>query len=494
MIPRYADPRIDDLFTDPAKVLRWQGVELAVIKARCNLGMLPSKVHASIAAALEANPCDIPWWLEREQTTQHDLVAFIDERLRFIPIELQAHFHEHMTSYDTEDAAFSRALLDASAYVSADLAAFISLLRELADRYRYVVMLERTHGQGAKLRSFGGRVLTWLAPLLETQKRLDEAAESCRYSRISGAVGNYGGGLTPEIEREALTILGLVPFYGATQILPRIVHAPLVHTLRSVAEVLGQIALDFRLGARSGKPLWHEPFGKGQKGSSAMPHKKNTIKTEQMEGMLALVRGTAETIMQSVQTWEGRAINQSCVERVAWLNLFHEVLRMISVMHNVLVGMVVYPDHMMQEIQNSCGTYASDEAKNFLADQCGKSGVEFETAYRILQLASWNVLSPTLYWMTVRENPAVSPEDADSLILKFMPERDSMASIRDVIADARLATHPELDATAEQVDDWNKLLQQIFEGAAVRTEWEQLFKPSFLLRSEGYLFDQVLAA
>ncbi|OGF93138.1 hypothetical protein A3G54_03165 [Candidatus Giovannonibacteria bacterium RIFCSPLOWO2_12_FULL_44_15] len=494
MITRYADPRVDAISCDEAKVKRWQDSELAVIEARVNLNLAPRNVFETTKAILEANPCDIGWWLRREKETQHDLTAFIDERLRYIPPEMQAEWHKDMTSYDTEDAAFALALLQFAAIVSEDLEKLIGLMKGFALRERYTLMLERTHGQWAKLRSFGGRILTWLAPLLFAHEQLKRAAANCRQSRISGAIGNYGGGLSPEIEFEALRILGLTPFYGATQILPRIVQAPLAQSVRLVGEALGQIAVDFRLGARSGKSLWHEPFAKEQKGSSAMPHKKNTIGTEQIDGMLDLLSGSEASVLRSIQTWEARAIEQSCVERVAWPDLFHEILRMISVMHRVLGGMVIYRDHMLQEIQDSRETYASDEEKNFLALECGKRGIEFETAYRIVQLASFCAFKPTEYWAKVRETrPSFDLREADELLQESYnaPFKQSLG-IKEIIKKGKLFRVEGLKATEKDVASWNVFLSEIFSGADTRARWDALFNPSYLLKGEGFLFSKIL--
>src|SRR3990170_3627799 len=263
--------------------------------------------------------------------------------------------------------------------------------------------------------------------------------------------------------------------------------ASLAQSVRLVGEALGQIAVDFRLGARSGKSLWHEPFAKEQKGSSAMPHKKNTIGTEQIDGMLDLLSGSEASVLRSIQTWEARAIEQSCVERVAWPDLFHEILRMISVMHRVLGGMVIYRDHMLQEIQDSRETYASDEAKNFLALECGKRGIEFETAYRIVQLASFCAFKPTEYWAKVRETrPSFDLREADELLQESYnaPFKQSLG-IKEIIKKGKLFRVEGLKATEKDVASWNVFLSEIFSGADTRARWDALFNPSYLLKGEG---------
>ncbi len=465
MIPRYSDKRITALFSDDAKVARWDCVELAVIKARASLGLIDRHVYDAVVAALSAHPCDIEWWHAREEETKHDLAAYVDERMRRIPVEHQHAFHQDMTSYDTEDSAFILALITATDIVLAEGETLLEALLEQAEQHMDTAMLERTHGQWAKLRTFGGRILTWYAPLKQCMERLKRERDECVYSRISGAIGNYGGGMTPDIEREALSVLGLRPFYGATQILSRVTLLPLVHALGNTAEAIAQIAMDFRLGARSGMTLWHEPFGAKQKGSSAMPHKKNPINTEQMGGMLNLARGYVQSIVLSSQTWEGRAIEQSCVERVAVPDLFHVLLRMTSVMRKVIAGMVVYDHTMFEEIRMSRGTYASDEAKNFLAAECGKKGVPFEVAYRIIQLAAFNAFAPT---------------------------SGPVRSIDHIILSGTLRINPALDATSGDVATWNKMLLSIFGQKSVHEQWKDLFNPSNLLKHERFLFEQVV--
>ena len=170
MIPRYADTRIAAIWTDEAKLARWDEVELSVLEARLLLGVLPEADYNIIRCALKSNPADIRWWLERENVVRHDLSAYIDERRRHLPPELQYRFHQHMTSFDTEEAAFARALGDSGAIVAEGLLKIFATLHALAQRYRFTPLLDRTHGQWAKLRTFGGRVLTWHQELALAQQ------------------------------------------------------------------------------------------------------------------------------------------------------------------------------------------------------------------------------------------------------------------------------------------------------------------------------------
>jgi adenylosuccinate lyase len=492
MIPRYADSRITQIFSDEAKLGRWQKVELAVIEARVKLGLVSEDVYRAIADTLLGMPFDVAWWLQRDKEIHHDLNAFIEERSRHLSAELTSEFHRDMTSYDTEDPAFALALIAAAEIIENDLAELLFLIGGIADAHRHTVMLKRTHGQGAKLGSFGSRVLTWYAMLDDLCDPLNACVKRCSRSRISGAVGNYGGNMTPEIERASLKVLDLEPFYGATQIMPRSVFVPLAQNIQLVVESLGKIALDIRLMARSGLPLVHEPFAKVQKGSSAMPHKKNPIRTEQIGGLVMLARGQVLSITETIGTWEERAIEQSCVERVAWPDLFHTALRAISVMKQVLSGLVVYPRNMLEEIVQSRGTYASDEAKNFLAAELAKKGIPAEDAYRVVQLASFNAFAS----MTDGEfrGPLTQGyEYADDVVLGIRSLHSGTTDgISSRIAEGWLFAVPSLKATEEDVARWNACLKEIFTDAETTRRWVEVFTPTYLLRNEAALFERII--
>lgn len=492
MIPRYNDPNIAPIWTDAAKLERWDDVELAAVQAGVAMGEVKEGEYAAINQALADHPADIEWWLKRDGEINHDLNAYLDERRRHIPVELQHLYHKGMTSYDTEEAAFAQALIDSSKIVRKASEELLEEQRFGALKYRYLPFFDRTHGQGAKLRSFGGRVLTWRAELLSANTKLVQAMEGLRYSRLSGAQGNYGGLLTPELEKRALEILGFKPFHGATQIIPRVVYTPLAQALVLVAGAVNKMATDIRLGARTPWPICQEPFGKKQKGSSAMPHKKNTILTEQMEGMERMIRGYCNMLEEGSKTWEGRAIEQSCVERVAWPDIFHTVMRMLTVMKRVVAGLVIYPDNMLREIIESRGTYASDEAKNFLAEELGKCGIDAEIAYRIIQLASFCVFEPSRKRRDLRGTRPQKLEDMDALMNQAAAlPAEAADTIEKLVCRGELRPVAELEATAEDVRGWNSILKDIFTDRGTLLAWEQIFKPSQLLRQEAFLYERL---
>lgn len=494
MIKRYAHPEITRIFDDQHRVGLWQKTELAVIEARVNLRRIDREIFTQIFKALSERPCDLTYWRERENKIQHDLQAWVDERIRFIPVEFQRYWHQGMTSYDTEEAPFSTMIQEALEIVRIEARKIEDELSRLALRYRFTPMIERTHGQWAELISFGKRCLGWFAQLRFAMTQLESASGNLKYSRLSGAVGNYSG-IDPELEREALRILHFEPFYGATQILPRIIHAPIAQALANLVAVINNISLDIRLGARSGRPICQEPFKRIQVGSSAMPHKKNTIVDEKIEGMVRMARSFARMIEDNITTWEGRAIEQSCVERVAWPDLFHVTLHSLECMVKILKGLQVYPDQMMVEITESRGTYATSVAKEILkelaAEHLPSRGLTPEDCYRMLQLAAANAFEPSAQALELREQPPASLAEAQTKLQDLLPLPE-VISIQTLVLQARLRTSNQLAADADTVARWNRCLAAIFESRDAQAKWNEVFEFEYLLRNEGTLYEKIL--
>jgi adenylosuccinate lyase len=491
MIKRYSNEQIAKIWDNAHKLMLWQQVELAVILAREMLGIFPRGVSKKIQDILESTPIDVDWWLKRDKEINHDLNAFIDERVRHLPPELHQFWHKGMTSYDTEEPAFALLLQESVLQLEEPYRRIKGILLATAKEYRYTPMLGRTHGQEAKLQTFGKRCLTWLNTFLIAYNEMLGAHKLLSQSKLSGAIGNYQG-LTPEEEAKALEILGLAPFIGATQIMPRVIYVPLANALELIVASLTQIAEDIRLGARSGNPILQEPFGKKQKGSSAMPHKKNTITCEQQIGMLTMARNFAQMLRERMITWEERAIEQSCVERVAWPDLFHVVLQSYKNMIKVLSGLQVFQDNMLQEIIFSRGCYASEDAKDWLKERGADFGLSHEDAYRMVQLASFlahNVISKR---KEIREAKFDSCDKAQDMLdhhqSELIPDADDITSIKYFIELADLRPLPELDIDQAQVDAWNEVLGKIFESLENQQSWDQLFTIAYQLSGEAAIF------
>jgi len=492
MVKRYENPIIEKIFRDEAKLQLWQDTEMAVIKARVNLNMIAPEIYDQILAILQSNPIDVEWWKKRDEEIHHDLNAFIDERIRHLPGHLHQYFHKNLTSYDTEEPAFAQTLVTAFCLIMALSKTLEQTLKTLALKHRHTIMNGRTHGQEAEMQSFGARCLTWLADYRVAREALEQSLDNLKYSKLSGAIGKYGS-LDPKIEEEALRILVFTPFYGATQIMPRILYAPIAQNLCNLVVVIDKIGMDIRLASRSGRPLLQEPFKKKQKGSSAMPHKKNTIRTEQLEGMARMAKGYMIMITDNIKTWEERAIEQSCVERVAWPDLFHVTAQSLKVLDGVLNGLTVYSDNMLQELYESRGVYASSEVKEFLKERLNNDWIKHEDAYRIVQLACFNVFEPGAKRLAIREKKATSFTESLELLqtIGSMPP-EKIISIEKFIPEARLRVSDSLDLGPQQIDIYNQSLRELFSQDGVIKEWKKLFTPEFLLKNEDFLYQQIL--
>jgi adenylosuccinate lyase len=492
MIKRYSNPAIEQIWCDENKLELWQRTELAVLAAKATLGQIDRGVSYRISRILRSKPINLEEWYARERENHHDLNAFLEERTRHLPADLAPYFHgeEELTSYDVEEPAFSRMLIQSVVLVEKALERILEIIKGLAWKYQHTVMMGRTHGQEAVLQTFGKRCLTWLVVLKIDLEQLAFVRKSLKHSKISGAIGNYGS-IDPEVERVTLKMLGLKPFYGATQIMPREIFDPLADALCRIVKTLAKIALDIRLSARSGIPICQEPFAKKQKGSSAMPHKKNTISTEKVTGMARLALAYRLAIFENVETWEERAIEQSSVERVAWPDLFHVVLHALDTMSKVLSSLKVHPDNMLREVINSRGCYASVEVKKFLMKAGARYGLAREEAYRIVQLAAFNVFKSGSASELCSRDPLVY---ADMLVAgtSSLPDRKT-SSIKEIILNGSLEVSEELEASEEDVRTWNATLSLIFSDSGQNVlDFERLFKPSYLLRNEEFLFKKML--
>jgi len=492
---RYLNPVIQRIWSNEHKLKLWQDVELAVIQAMAKKGLIKQEDADEIERILRSTPIDIEWWKAEDKRIHHDYNAFVHERIRHLPARLQKYFHMKITSFDGEEAPFSTMIAYSGSEVRNAVVRLLEVLKGMALRYRYTPMMGVTHGQSAEPMTFGKRNLSWYQDCENDLDVLDQALKRLVYSKISGAVGGYGASIDPNMEKAALEKLGKVPFYGATQIMPREIYAPVAEAICQIVMTLEKIAKAIRLGARSPRPIYQEPFSKTQKGSSTMPHKKNTIRTEQIEGMARMALGYLQMIMQNISTWEERAIEQSCVERVAWPDLFHVAVHSLKVMINVMTNLKVYPDNMLREIFETRGCYASSEAKEFIRDLGVKHGLEGDDGYNIIQLAAFMAHGPTAIQKNLREKLPASLAEMDSLAnlqgVIMAIGADPELNIQNIIQQGRLKTIPDLEITEEEVEKWNGALLKIFSSPENCARWDELFKLSTLLKNEKRLFYEV---
>ncbi len=492
MIKRYSITEIEEIWKDECKLAHWQETELAVIRARSEMGLVQAEVYEEISASLISSPFNLGRWHELEKELNHDLQAFVQERQEHLASELRRFLHDEITSYDTEESAFAKMLMQSVVVIQRKVDQLITVLANLADAHRFTIMIARTHGQEAELQSFGKRCCTWIAQLQLGQKRLIASKDNLLFSRLSGPIGGYGD-IDPVLEQKTLAILGLKPFYGATQIMPREIYLPTAQALAQIVQTVNKIASDIRLMARSGLPLVQEPFGKKQTGSSAMPHKKNTIGTEKLGGMERLALGYLHAIELCINTWEERAIEQSSVERVAWPDLFHVTGHAIETLTKVLSGLQVYGDNMLQEVVNSRGCYAGGGAKNFLKKFGPGVGIDENDAYRIVQLGAQNVIEPNTWSQGVRDEVCDSLRHANVRLYKAIQMTPvAPSTIAVIISRGALRVSPKLGNDQKTVDRWNAALRVLFMIEGMQRDWCVIFEPSHCLRHEGTIFDAVL--
>ncbi|HAZ17097.1 MAG: Adenylosuccinate lyase [Parcubacteria group bacterium GW2011_GWA2_43_13] len=392
MIARYIPTQMASIWTLQSQFRTWLEVELAVIQARCNLGLYRQEVSTRITAVL-GTPEEfmtsemVEAIIERDREIEHDLQAFVDIVRRALPEDLRHFIHDGLTSFDTEVPALALQFRQVSNVIMPDLAKFIAALRTLASRHMFTYRMGLTHGQDAKPTTFGWLVCSYIEMMEGAQERLINSFERIEEVKCSGAVGNYET-LSPELEVEVCRLLGLRVRRAATQIVSRDVFANLLSDMATAGGGIERIATDFRLLATSPFGEVQEPRKQGQKGSSAMPHKSNTTLLERMSGMAKILRGYAVMGNELVSTWLERDIAHSCVERIAFPDatcLFDYMLqRMTWIVENLEVNRKA----MAEGINRSRGCWASEEVKLLLE----RRGIEPDTVYRMVQSAAFMVV------------------------------------------------------------------------------------------------------
>ena len=316
MIPRYSHDTLVRIWSDAHRLRVWLDVEIAVTAAWQARGLVPAGTAARLSE--RARAVDTARLAQRqtelEQTTQHDVIAFLQACEELLGDDARW-LHFGMTSSDVVDTAFALLLREAGAEVLGALDGVLAALRDRALEHKMTPCLGRTHGQAAEPTTFGLKLLSSFAELSRGRARLLAALEEVRTGKIAGAVGNYGN-VPPDVEAQALTALGLAVEPVATQVVPRDRHAVYFSTLAVIAGGLERLAVEVRHLQRTEVKEAFEPFGKGQRGSSAMPHKKNPILSENLTGLCRLLRGYAGAALEDIALWHERDISHSSVERV----------------------------------------------------------------------------------------------------------------------------------------------------------------------------------
>src|SRR3954451_7068705 len=376
MIGRYTHPEMGAIWSEQRRYDAWLQVELAATDAMADAGIVPADAARELRAKASFDPARIE---EIEQTTQHDVIAFttaVAERVG--PAARWLHFG--LTSSDVLDTALALQMRDACALIIKGIAAAMDAVRDRAEEHRRTPMIGRTHGVHAEPMTFGLKLALWYAELQRDLDRVLRARDIIAVGKISGAVGTFAH-LDPAIEASVCTRLGLQPAPVSSQVIQRDRHAELMTTLAITAASLEKFALEIRGLQKTEIGEVEEPFAKGQKGSSAMPHKRNPIGCEQIVGMARLLRGNAHAAMENIALWHERDISHSSVERVILPDSFIALDHMLRRFTKIVRGMVVHPDRMLENLNRSRGVVFSGTVLLELA----KKGVSREQAYEWVQ-------------------------------------------------------------------------------------------------------------
>ncbi len=383
MIERYTLPAMGGLWTEQAKYERWLAVEMAATEAQAEMGYIPADVPEKIK---EKAAFDVSRIEEIEAEVHHDVLAFLTNLSESTGPEGRF-VHHGMTSSDVVDTALSIGMQDAVDILIKDVELLLPVLKAQAIKYKDTVTIGRTHGIHAEPTTFGLKILLWYFEMERNLERLKGARQIISVGKFSGAVGTYSN-IDPEVERLACAKLGLSPSPASNQVIQRDRHAQYMSALAIVGATIEKISTEVRHLQRTEVLEVEEPFAAGQKGSSAMPHKRNPIITERLTGMARLMRGFATAAIEDVALWHERDISHSSVERVMVPDATILLDYMLQKLTGVIKGLQVYPENMQDNLDKSQGLVFSQRV---LLTLVGK-GLSREEAYLLVQrnaMESW---------------------------------------------------------------------------------------------------------
>ncbi|HET6682532.1 MAG TPA: adenylosuccinate lyase [Gaiella sp.] len=377
MIVRYSRPAMSRVWSDERKLERMLEVELAALDGWAVLGVVPGDAVSRIRGA--ANPPTAEEVVRRERETGHDVAAFVDAVAATLGDDGRW-LHYGLTSSDVLDTALSLAVQEAGSLVLEGIERAFEAVSSRAEQHRETICMGRTHGVHAEPTTFGLKLVGWAFALDRERERVARAVEGLRVGKLSGAVGQYAA-VDPEVERVACERLGLEPAPSSTQILQRDRHAELLSALALLASTLERFAVEIRHLARTEVREVEEPFAKGQKGSSAMPHKRNPIVSERICGLARVVRANAAVGLENIALWHERDISHSSAERIVLPDSFLAVDYALDRFAWLMDGLVVRRERMRSNLAASHGLYASQRLLLALVE----SGLGRDDAYRMVQ-------------------------------------------------------------------------------------------------------------
>jgi adenylosuccinate lyase len=434
MISRYSRPEMAALFTDQARMDAWLRVEQAALRAMAHEGIAPASAAEALA---ELRAVDVDRVQARELETRHDVAAFIDVIAQDAP-DAAGWVHFGLTSSDVVDTALGWTLGQAGGVVLDGIVRLSAAVLRRAREHRDTVMLGRTHGMPAEVTTFGAKLAGWHHQLRRDLVRVQAAVNDIRVGKLSGAVGTYSG-VGPEVERRVLEELGLRRDPSATQVVQRDRHAALLGAFAVLAGTLERIALEVRHLQRAEVAEASEPFATGQKGSSAMPHKRNPIVSEQVCGLARLVRSNAGAALENIALWHERDISHSSIERVILPDTFQLVDYLLAKVTWLVDGMVVDPKQMVANVASQRGTIASQRVLLELV----AAGMVRDDAYRAVQSAAAEVREGS------RDDFAAALLDRPAVVDALGPARVQELCDPSWVPDGIAAIFAELDRTVD---------------------------------------------
>lgn len=390
MIERYTRPEMGKIWGDEFKYSTWLKIEILACEARAKFGEIPVEDVDVIKSKAKF---DVKRVLEIEETTKHDVIAFLTNVAEYVGPESR-HIHYGMTSSDILDTTLSYQLKSSGEILLKQLLELKNVLRKRAYEHKNTVCVGRSHGIHAEPTSIGLKFALWYEECKRNINRLENAIESISVGQISGAVGTFEH-LSPKVEEYVCEKMGLKPAPVSTQVIQRDRHAEFISTLAIVAASLEKISIEIRHLQRTEVLEAEEFFSKGQKGSSAMPHKRNPIVSERITGLARLIRSNAMAAIENVALWHERDISHSSVERVIMPDSCILMNYMLDLMIKLVDNLIIYPDKMLENLNLTRGLVFSQTILLMLVNK----GITREEAYKLVQTCSmdvWNDKSKNL--------------------------------------------------------------------------------------------------
>lgn len=407
MISRYTRPEMGRIWEEQNRYAKWLEVEIAACEAMTEEGIIPREAMENIRTKADFSVDRI---LEIEEKTKHDVIAFLSNVEEHVGPDSRF-IHLGLTSSDVLDTSFALLLKEAMVLIIEDINGFMEIVKERALEHKHTLMIGRSHGIHAEPITFGLKLAVWYTELKRNLKRVEEALDVISYGKIAGAVGTFAN-ISPKIEAQTCKRLGLKPAEISTQILQRDRHAQYFSALAILAGTMEKIAVEIRHLQRTEVLEAQEAFEKGQKGSSAMPHKKNPVGSENIAGLARLVRTNALASMENMALWHERDISHSSVERVIGPDSTILIDYMLNRLSRIVQHLVVYPENMTENLHKLKGLIFSQQVLMKLADL----GLERQMAYEMVQKNAMQV------WDTGKEFKAILLEDQG--IRKYLTEED----------------------------------------------------------------------